>query len=244
MSGWAMKRFWSEARTEKTEDGWRVLLDARPIRTPAKAALIVPHDVFAAAIAAEWDAQEDSVDPTTMPVTRSANAAIDKVRHQHGEVAEMLAAYGDSDLLCYRADAPADLVARQAEIWDPYLDWAAERLGARLLPRTGIIHAAQDPAALARLTERVHAMDAFGLAAFHDLVSLTGSLVLGFAATEDFAPDALWSASRLDEEYQAELWGADEEAAELAEIKRRAFLDAVRVWRLSRGQPAEPLVTG
>ncbi|QFT45254.1 ATP12 chaperone protein [Roseivivax sp. THAF40] len=239
MNAWAMKRFWTEARCEETEGGWRVLLDARPIRTPAKEPLIVPHAVFAEEIAAEWDAQEDTIDPGSMPVTRSANAAIDKVRHQHAEVAEMLAAYGDSDLLCYRADAPADLVARQAATWDPYLDWAATALGARLAPRTGIMHQPQDPAALARLRDEVHGIDAFGLAAFHDLVSLTGSLVLGFAATRDFDPGALWSASRLDEDYQAELWGEDEEAAEMAAVKRLAFMDAVRVWRLSKGQPAD-----
>ncbi|WP_076447407.1 ATP12 family chaperone protein [Roseivivax lentus] len=239
MSAWAMKRFWTEARSEKTEEGWRVLLDDRPIRTPAKAPLIVPHAAFADAIAAEWDKQEEAIDPSVMPVTRSANAAIDKVRHQHAEVADMLAAYGDSDLLCYRAETPADLVARQAAIWDPYLDWAADALAARLQPRTGIMHAAQDPATLARLREKVHAMDAFGLAAFHDLVSLTGSLVLGFAATHGFAPEPVWAASRLDEDYQAELWGEDEEAAEMAAHKRAAFLDAGRVWRLSRGQAAD-----
>ncbi|MHA6326157.1 ATP12 family chaperone protein [Roseivivax sp. CAU 1753] len=234
MSGWAMKRFWTEARTEPTDTGWQVLLDARPIKTPAKAPLVVPTAAFADAIAAEWDAQVDVIDPATMPVTRSANAAIDKVHIQRAEVADMLAAYGDSDLLCYRADAPADLVARQAEVWDPYLEWAAETFGVRLEPRVGVMHIPQDPRAVETLRGYVHRIDPFGLAAFHDLVSLTGSLVLGFAATRGHDPETVWQASRLDEEWQAEQWGADEDAAALAEIKRRAFADAVRIWHLSR----------
>ena len=148
MSGWAMKRFWSEARIEEAEGGWQVQLDARPIKTPAKAPLVVPTAAFAQAIAAEWDAQDDVIDPNTMPVTRSANAAIDKVRIQHAEVADMLAAYVDSDLLCYRADTPEGLVARQSAQWDPMLDWAEEALDARLEVRVGVMHAPQDPGAL------------------------------------------------------------------------------------------------
>ncbi|MHA7876712.1 ATP12 family chaperone protein [Roseivivax sp.] len=236
MSGWAMRRFWSEAQTEAVEGGFRVLLDGRPIKTPAKAALVVPTEAYAAAIAAEWQAQGDEVDPTSMPITRSANAAIDKLRVQRAEVADMLAAYGDSDLLCYRADAPVELVARQAETWDPYLDWAEARYGARLAPRTGIMHAPQAATALEALRAEVHRIDDFGLAAFHDLVSLTGSLVLGFAAAEGQEPEAIWAASRLDETWQEEQWGVDEEAAELAARKKAQFQDALRVWQLSRVQ--------
>ncbi|ETX14955.1 ATPase [Roseivivax halodurans JCM 10272] len=235
MSEWAAKRFWTAASAEEVEGGHAVRLDGRAVKTPAKAALVVPSRAMAEAIAEEWQAQDERIDPRTMPVTRGANAAIDRVRPQHGEVADMLAAYGDSDLLCYRADAPAELVERQEAAWDPLLDWAAEACGARLAPRTGVMHEGQDPAALERLRTEVHALDAFALAAFHDLVSLTGSLVLGLAAERKaFDPEALWAASRIDEIWQQELWGEDEDALAAAEAKRLAYLDAVRFLSLTR----------
>ncbi|MEL6466821.1 MAG: ATP12 family protein [Pseudomonadota bacterium] len=227
MSEWKQKRFWKAATVDQTEAGWAVALDGRAVKTPAKAALILPTQRMAYAVAAEWDAQEEVVNPLSMPFTRSANAAIDKVAVQHAEVADMLAGYGDSDLLCYRADAPQALVDRQAAQWDPYLDWAAVTLNARLLTRTGIMHESQDPKALANLSERVHALSAFELAAFHDLVGLSGSLVLGFAAAQDLHPaPTIWAASRLDEMWQEEQWGADEEAQEHANLKQASFLHA------------------
>ncbi|WP_375174788.1 ATP12 family chaperone protein [Pseudooceanicola sp.] len=231
MSEWAPKRFWKITEVSEEAGGYAVTLDGRPVRTPAKAPLIVPTRALAEMIAAEWDAQEDKVDPRGMPVTRGANAAIDKVAVQHAEVADMLAAYGDSDLLCYRADSPAELIARQAAGWDPLLDWLAAHYGVRLDPRTGIMPAPQSEAALARLRAEVHGMDAFELAAFHDLVSLSGSLVIGLAATCDVQPiEDLWALSRIDEHWQAEQWGVDDEAAEAEEIKRRSFLDAKRFY--------------
>ncbi|MEC8573429.1 MAG: ATP12 family protein [Pseudomonadota bacterium] len=234
MSEWKQKRFWKEVTVADTEGGFAVELDGRRIKTPAKAALVVPSRAMADAIAAEWDAQTESVDPSTMPTTRSANAAIDKVSHQHGEVSDMLADYGDSDLLCYRADSPAELVARQAESWDPALAWAEEVLGAKLAPRSGILHVAQDPAAVARLRGLVHEMSAFQLAAFHDLVSMSGSLVLGFAAARDWRPaEKIWQISRLDELWQEEQWGKDDEASATAELKRLAFMHAKRFYDFS-----------
>lgn len=227
MSEWALKRFWKSATAQETPDGFAVLLDGRPVKTPAKATLTVPTLAMGEAIAAEWDAQEALVNPINMPFTRSANAAIDKVAIQHAEVAQMLADYGDADLLCYRADAPEELIARQREIWDPALDWAADALGARLETRTGVIHAPQNAESLSTLSRRVHALDHFRLAAFHDLVSLSGSLVLGFAAAENWRdPDTLWNMSRLDDLWQEEQWGRDDEAHDMAEIKRAAFVYA------------------
>ncbi|MCR9127697.1 MAG: ATPase [Rhodobacteraceae bacterium] len=235
MSEWKQKRFWQAATVVESGDGFAVELDGRRIRTPAKAALVLPTGAMAQAVAAEWDAQAELVDPMTMPATRSANAAIDKVAAQHAEVAGMLAAYGDADLLCYRADAPAELVDRQAAVWDPALDWGAEILGARLVPRNGVIHAPQDPDALNRLALRVHAMTAFELAAFHDLVSLSGSLILGFAATHDWRdPETLWDISRLDELWQEEQWGRDDEAHALSQTKAAAFVHAKRFYDWSR----------
>lgn len=227
MSEWKARRFWTQATTEELSDGWTVRLDGRAVKTPAKAALIVPTRAIAEAIALEWDAQEAVIDPMTMPYTRTANAAIDKVAVQPAEVADMLAAYGDADLLCYRAEGPAELVARQSAVWDPYLEWAAETLGARLHPRVGVMHESQDPAALATLSERTHRLTDHELACFHDLVSLTGSLVLGFAtAQDDAAPDDIWAASRLDEIWQEEQWGVDEQAQETAEVKKSSYLHA------------------
>ncbi len=233
MSEWAPRRFYKDATVEEAEGGFIVHLDGRPLRTPGKVPLVVPTRAIAEAMAEEWRAQEEKIDPRTMPFTRTANSAIDKVAPQHPEVADMLAEYGDSDLLCYRAESPAELVARQAERWDPLLDWAAREMGARLEPRAGIMHASQPEAPLRILAERTHGFTPFELAAFHDLVALTGSLVLGFAATgQEHDAKELWALSRLDETFQEELWGEDEEAQEAAEIKRQAFLHAHRFFAL------------
>ncbi len=235
MSEWKVKRFWKEVHVVPEDAGFGIRLDERPVKTPAKRALVAPTKGFADAIAAEWDAQEDKIDPLKMPYTRTANAALDKVAVQHREVADMLAAYGDADLLCYRADRPDSLIARQSAQWDPMLDWAETALGARLRPRTGVMHVAQDPAALAALSARVHALGNFELAAFHDLVSLSGSLILGFAATHDVKPAAqIWDISRLDEIWQAEEWGRDDDAEAAAGVKKAAFLHAKSVFDLSR----------
>ncbi|WP_170476989.1 ATP12 family chaperone protein [Ruegeria arenilitoris] len=234
MSDWKPKRFWTDSVVVQTEDGFTVELDGRRVRTPAKEGLILPTSAMAQAVAEEWDAQEKVVDPNTMPFTRSANAAIDKVRIQHAEVADMLADYGDSDLLCYRATHPEALQMRQAEQWDPALDWAADTLGARLYPVVGVLHQPQPTEAVETLRKKVHALDAFKLAAFHDLVSLSGSLILGFAAAHGWREASeIWTISRLDELWQIEQWGHDDEADAVSETKRAAFLHAKRFFDLS-----------
>ena len=235
MSTWKAKRFWKEAAVEETPDGFEVKLDGRPVKTPAKRALILPSRAMAEVVAAEWDAQEGEIQPHLMPATKTANAAIDKVAVQHNEVADMLAAYGDSDLLCYRADGPEGLVARQAAVWDPMLLWGEATLDAKLELRTGVMHVPQDPRVLETLSARTHALSAFELAAFHDLVSMSGSLVLGFAAALQARPaEDLWDISRLDEIWQAEIWGKDDEAEALADIKKASFLHASRMFTLCR----------
>lgn len=234
MSEWKPKRFWASGAVVEAEGGYTVELDGRRVKTPAKAALILPTRAMAQAVADEWDAQEKEVNPGTMPFTRSANAAIDKVARQHAEVADMLADYGDSDLLSYRAAHPEALQQRQAEHWDPALDWAAEALGARLFAVVGVLHQPQPEDAIQSLRDRVHALSDFQLAAFHDLVSLSGSLILGFAAAQDWrSADEIWTLSRLDELWQIEQWGHDDEAHEAAEIKKTAFLHAKRFFDLS-----------
>jgi len=227
MSEWAAKRFWKEAAVTGADTGFGITLDGRAVKTPAKVALIVPTRGLAQAITNEWNAVDVRIDPRTMPMTRSANAAIDKVAHQHAEVADMLAAYGETDLLCHRATTPEELVLRQSEEWDPLLDWADSALDARLTPTPGLMPSAQDAAALDRLRACVHAKDIFVLTALHDLVALSGSLVIGLAALDSTQDtERLWNTSRLDEAWQAELWGADEEAEEMAQIKHAAFLHA------------------
>lgn len=234
MSEWAAKRFWKASAVTQGEGGFRVQLDGRAVKTPAKTDLILPTRAMADAVAKEWDAQEGRIDPLTMPVTRSANAAIDKVRIQHTEVADMLAAYGDTDLVCYRAAHPQALSERQAEAWDPVLDWAETTLSVRLIAVQGVVHNPQPTEALAVLSSRVHAMDPFQLAAFHDLVSLSGSLLLGFAAALDWRDaEEIWHLSRIDERWQEEQWGSDDEATAHAELKRQAFLHAKRFFDLS-----------
>lgn len=238
MSGWKARRFWTAAEVVSEGDaGFGIRLDGRPLRSPAKRALIVPSRAMAVAIAAEWSAVEGAVDPHRMPVTRAANSAIDKVAVQFDEVARIVAAYGGSDHLCYRAEGPEALCVRQAEAWDPLLDWAAETFGARLLTTFGVIPVMQPAASVVRLTDAVRACSPFQLTALHDLVALSGSLVIGLAATRAArAAGDLWSLSRIDEDWQAEVWGRDEEATELAVMKRDAFLFAERFWHMATVQ--------
>lgn len=227
MSDWAPKRFWTETTVTEAPEGFGVALDGRPVRTPAKAPLTVPTRALAEAIAAEWSAQEEKVVPATMPATRAANAAIDKVRLSAPAVAEMLAAYGGTDLICYRAEAPRELAERQRAGWDPVLDWAEAALGARLVPVEGIMPVEQDPRALARLADHVAAFEPFALTGVHDLVTISGSLILALAVTEGhLSPEEAWTLSRLDEQWNEAQWGADEEATAQAAQKRTAFLAA------------------
>ncbi len=235
MSEWKARRFWKAADVRPEGDGWTIYLDERPLRTPGKQALIVPTEALARAIAAEWDAQVDVIDPESMPLTRAANSAIEKVRPQFEAVADMLGEYGGTDLLSYRAAGPGDLVARQTAGWDPLLDWAKRDLDAPLAVTTGIVPVAQDATALARLRAELGQLDDFGLTALHDLVTLPGSLILGLAVIRGRISAAeAYDLARIDEEYQAEQWGRDEEADEAAANRKVAMDLAERFWNLSR----------
>lgn len=235
MSIWAPRRFWTAASVVPTEGGFAVHLDGRPVRTPLKAPLVLPTRALAEEVTAEWQRVEGKVDPSVMPFTRMANSAIDKVAPQFDAVAEMLAEYGGSDLTCYRAEQPEDLVARQSEGWDPLLAWAAATLAAPLHPTVGVMHREQPAASLAALSAAVHALTPFQLAAFHDLVALSGSLVLALAVTRGrLTAEEAWALSRIDETWQIEEWGEDEEAAEMAARKHADFLQADRFFTLCR----------
>lgn len=227
MSWTRRRRFWETATVRREEAGLAVALDERLLRTPAGALLVVPTEPLAAAIAAEWNAVEAEIDPGRLPHTRMANSAIDRVEPQREAVIDTVAAYGGTDLLCYRAERPEALVARQAAGWDPWLAWADRVIGAPLVTATGIMHRAQPPASLAALRAAVATEDAFGLVALHDLATLSGSLVLGLAVRRDaLAPDPAWALSRIDEAWQAEQWGLDSEAEAVADAGRSAFADA------------------
>jgi chaperone required for assembly of F1-ATPase len=224
------RRFWRAATVESTEGGFAVGLDDRPLNTPAGAPLIVPSRALAEAIAAEWDALDATIEPERLPLTRAANVAIDRVAPRPEPVVDAIAAYGASDLLCYRAAAPEALAERQAAGWDPWLQWAARRHGAPLVAVTGVIPQPQPPASLAALRRAVAAHDALALTALHELVALSGSLVLALAVAEGaLEPERGFALSRLDETWQAEHWGLDPEAEAAAAAREAEFLQARRL---------------
>ena len=234
MSEWKLKRFWKSATAAPCDGGFEVLLDGRRVKTPAKSPLILPSLALAEAIAAEWDAQDDAVDPGQMPLTRTANSAIDKVAHQFEDVAAMLAEYGGTDLLCYRAEAPVGLQAAQAAAWDPLLDWARVRYDAPLMTGQGVMHVMQPQASLDNLAAPLRAMSVFELAGFHDLVTISGSLIIALALAEaQIDLDTAWAAAHVDEDWQAQEWGHDDEATAHAALKQAAFGDALAFLRLS-----------
>lgn len=235
MSEWKSKRFWTAASAVPIEGGYGVQLDGRDVRTPAKNILVLPCLPIAQAIAEEWQAQKTHVDPGTMPLTRLANSAQEKVARQHQAVADFLVEYGGSDLLCYRAHEPEGLVARQAETWDPILDWAEATHGIPLARQSGVMPAAQPDASLARMTKLTRALDPFALTAFHELVTLSGSWVLGFAALEGAQPhESLWAAAVLDDVWQEETWGADDEAVAARARKRAEFDTGLKFFHMTR----------
>ena len=236
MSNWTPKRFWKAATEVECEGGFTVTLDARAVKTPAKTALIVPTLHMAEAIAQEWGAQVEKVRPETMPCTRAANSALDKVAVQFDEVAAMIAAYGGSDLLCYRAEAPQALRVRQDAGWDPLLAWVAQDLQAPLSVTTGVMPIPQAAQSLQNLHAQVAACTPFELAALHDLVAISGSLVLGLAVIKDrLSVDDAWRLSRIDEYWNIELWGQDEDAAAHETLRQAGFSDAARFFTLCNG---------
>ncbi|MBX9796995.1 ATP12 family chaperone protein [Sphingomonas sp.] len=220
-----MKRFWRDVTVEEGA----ILLDGRPVRTPGRATLALPRPALAEAVADEWRAVAETIDPRAMPLTGLANAAIDRVAPDPAGFAADLARYADSDLLCYRADGPATLVARQAAAWDPLLDWARARFGIDFVVTTGVIHRPQPPATIAALDGAIAAQPPFALAPLSPIVTITGTLV-GALALAHGAADAeqLWLAAQLDEEWQAEHWGDDDLAAQARAARRADYEAAVR----------------
>lgn len=221
-----MKRFYAAAAATP-DNGIR--LDSRALNTPGRAPLVVPTATLAEAIADEWNAQGEKIDPRGMPLTGLANAAIDRIAPDPEGFARGLAAYGESDLLYYRAAHPPRLVARQAEAWDPVLAWARRRYDVDFVVTSGIIHRAQPEATLAQLGQAVAARDPFALAGLHPLVTIGGSLLAALALAEGaLSLDAAWAATTIDEAWQTEQWGEDMEAATALGNRRAEFESAAR----------------
>lgn len=229
-----MKRFWKDVTLDA--DGG-VLLDGRPVRTPGRAPLALPTAALADAVADEWRAVGETLDPRAMPLTGLANAAIDRIAPDPAPFAAEAARYAETDLTCYRADSPAELVERQRAAWEPLLDWARQRYDVHFETTAGVMHVAQPQATLDRLAEAVATRDAFAIAALQAIASATGTIV-GTLALAEGAIDAetLWRAAQVDEDWQAEHWGEDELATRAREAKRASFDAAARfLGALGRG---------
>ena len=225
-----MKRFWKAAAAALDDAGhWRIELDGRPVRTPARALLLLPGETLAQEAAAEWHAAGDTVDPRAMPLTGLANAAVDHVAPKPHAFADSLARYAASDLLCYRADSPTKLIAAQAEAWDPLLHWARRRFDVDFRVTDGISPVDQPQATLDQLGQAVHALDPYRLAGLSPLVTIGGSLVGALALLEGAVTvDEAWNAVSLDERWQLEQWGADEEAERALAAREKDFRAAAR----------------
>ncbi|MGI8610940.1 MAG: ATP12 family chaperone protein [Sphingomicrobium sp.] len=228
-----MKRFWSSAEAVTVEGGWGIRLDERPLRTPGRSLLVVPTEPLAQAVAKEWAAAGETVDPRAMPLTGLANAAIDRVAEDRAAFAAGLARYAEADLACYRAEGPETLAERQRQSWDSLLGWARRRFDVDFAATTGIIHVAQPRPTVERLAHEVAALDAFRLAGLSPLVTIGGSLVAALAVLEgSLTPDDAWQAVSIDERWQVEKWGSDAEAEAAIANRRRDFLAAARFLEL------------
>ncbi len=211
----APRRFYQKVDVQQGPRGWAVRLDGKVLRSPGKLDLDLPTASLARAIAAEWDAQEKEVKPSSMPLMQLAATAIDRVAPERARIVAEVAGYAGTDLVCYRAEEPPALAEREAQVWDPLLDWIRRRFDVTLAVTSGIVPVAQPPATMEALAKVVDAYDDFRLAALANLVHASGSLVVGLAAAEgEITPEEAAHAAQLDELFQTERWGEDAEAVE------------------------------
>ncbi len=231
-----MRRFWKDVTLEQGTFGQAIRLDGRVLKTPKKNELYLPTCALADAVAQEWRAVGERIDPAQMPMTGFANAAIDHVATDRAGFAQAIAAYGENDAFCYRADAGDPLADRQAAVWDPWLEWARARYDVSFTLVQGVMHQPQPAATLQKLQAAVAARGTFELAAMAKLAHLSGSLVATLALVERAgAAEALWTAACLDELWQEELWGSDHWAQKNRADREAEFLQAVRFLELLRG---------
>lgn len=235
------QRFYKKAEAAPTETEFAVLLDGRPVLTPAKARLALPTIAAAEAVAAEWEAQGDTIDPTTLPLTRILNSALDGVAKSMDAVATEIVNYAGSDLLCYRAEGPASLVRAQAEAWDPILTFVETEIGARFLCAEGVMHVAQPEASLKAVRREVDHLIGTGagapiaLACLNVMTTLTGSALIALARGSDaISLEAAWSAAHVDEDFQMRLWGVDAEAMARRARRFDEMAAADKLWQLLR----------
>lgn len=223
------KRFYAAAGTAEAAGGFAVTLDGKPIRTPSGRQVVVPNAVIAEAIAAEWNAQGESIEPMTMPLTRFANSVVQAVVDRVDAVAEDVAKYLGADLLFYRAGHPEALVAREAAHWDPVLYWAANDLGAHFILAEGIVHVAQ-PGPAIQAARAAFPVDPWQVAALHVVTTLTGSALLALALYHDVrSPEEIWAAGHVDEDWNIEKWGIDAEVAARRATRLVDFTAAVTI---------------
>lgn len=235
-----MKRFWTDVSIEARGDDFAILLDGRIVKTPLRADLTLSNMAMARAVAQEWEDCGEDIDPAGMPMTGYANAAIDRVAADRQDFVDAIAAFGESDLFCYRAESPQKLVDRQAAIWDVWLDWAAQRYDVGFNVVQGIVHRAQPEETIRALKAAVAAMDDFQLSALSRLTHLSGSLVAPLALAEGrTVADKIWPDLIVDELWQEEQWGADDFAIKNRHDREADFTDAARFLGLTlcwRGQ--------
>ena len=222
------KRFYTRAGFSESPEGFAITLDDKNVRTPSRKPLVIPERSIAEAIVAEWEAQQDTINPTTMPLTRLANSVIDAVGDNVQAVTDDIAKYFGTDLLFYRAGHPTELVAREAEAWDPILFWAAEDFGAHFILAEGIIHV-QQPANAIAAARATLPNNAWAIAALHLVTTITGSALLAVALLRGrLDADQVWAAAHVDEDWNIEHWGEDGEvasrrAAKLVDFRAAAF---------------------
>ncbi|HKT85430.1 MAG TPA: ATP12 family protein [Novosphingobium sp.] len=230
-----MKRFYKEAAVGQVGQGWHVMLDERPIRTAGGRPQAVPTKDLAEALAGEWSAQGEEIDPASFHLRDLADFAIDAVAGNRAEAIRDLMPYAETDTLCYRADPEDALYRRQLQVWEPLLTDAEARWALRFMRVSGIVHRPQPPETLVRLGQILEGENDFSLAALRMLASLAASLVIGLSAIQPGADaEILWNAANLEEDWQAELWGEDWEAAERRKTRYEAFKVAMRFAALAR----------
>ncbi len=228
-----MKRFYKNVTIEKSDDGYAILLDSKPVKTPMRRALSLPNAQMADAVKYEWDAQGEEIDAASMVVTGFANAAIDRVADERDVFIGNIAAYAENDLFCYRADGPDPLVQRQMNEWQPWLDWAKQYYDAPLICVAGIMHKDQPEQSLINLRQVVTKMDNFELTAMAKMTHISGSLIASLAIFEGQANvDIIWDALCLDELWQEEQWGSDSFAEKHRNDRRTDFEAAVNFLKL------------